>query len=107
VVGGKRVFGRLSRRYIDQGEIREGLLTVVAELEVRVAVPVEYGVVVGGSVGDCGGGRGHGSVLASGVVGEVEGDHAVGWAPGVVAGHVEFRAGKRDDVLRYDASMEL
>ena len=50
---------------------------------------------------------GHRAVLSPGVVREVEGDHAVGRTPRVVAGNVEFRAGKRDDVLRYYARVKL
>lgn len=83
------------------------MLTVVADLEIRVAVPVEDGVVMSRGVGDSGRRRWYRPVLTFGVGGEVQRDHAVGWTPRVVAGDVELRSREGDHVLRNHAGVEL
>lgn len=82
-------------------------LTVVADLEIRVAVPVQDGVVMRRCVRHGRRRRRDWSILAFRVGGEVECHHAVGRAPGIVAGDVELRTREGDDVLRDHARVEL
>lgn len=83
------------------------MLTVVADLEIRVAVPVEDGVVMSRGVGNGGRRRWYRPVLAFRVRGEIQRDHAVRWTPWIVAGDVELRSRKGNHVLRDHAGVEL
>lgn len=82
-------------------------LTVVADLEVRVAVPVQDGIVMRRCMRHSWRRCRHWSILAFHIGGKVECYHTVGRASGILAGDVELRSREGHDVLRNYACVEL
>lgn len=85
----------------------EKQLTVVADLEVRVTVPVQDGVVMGRCMRYSRRRCRHWTILAFHIGSEVKCYHTVGWTSGIVAGDVELRSREGHDVLRNYARVEL
>lgn len=82
-------------------------LTVVADLEVRVAVPVQDGIVMRRCMRHSRRWGRHWAILTFRVGSEVECYHTVGRASGIVASNVELRSREGHDVLRNYARVKL
>lgn len=83
------------------------VLTVVANFEIRVAIPMQDGIVMRRCMRHGGCRRWDWAVLTFRVGSEVECHHAVGWASRIIAGDVELRSREGHDVLRNYARVEL
>jgi len=82
-------------------------LTVVTYLEIRVAVPMQDGIVMRWCMRHGGCRRWDWAVLTFRIGGEVKCHHAVGWASRIVASDIELRSREGDDVLRNYARVKL
>jgi len=82
-------------------------LTVITDLKIRVAVPMQDGIVMRGCMWHGGCRRWDWTVLTFRVGGEVKCHHAVGRASRIIAGDIELRSREGDDVLRNYARVKL
>lgn len=84
-----------------------GELTVVAVFQIRVTVPVQNGIVMSRSVWNSRSRCWYRTVLTPRISCEIKCNDTVGWTARILASNVQFRAWKRHDIFRDDASVKL